>query len=66
MLGATRPARPWERDERETMNQPELETKWRCGLPAAPRGAANMLAACFPPGRWRRWRQVMENDGEAH
>ena len=66
MPGATRHACPWERDEHETMNQLELATEWRCGLPATPRGAAKMLATRPPPSRWRRWRQAMENDEEAH
>ena len=56
MPGATRPARPWERDEREKTNQLELATEWRCGLPAAPRDAATMLVARSPPGQWQRWR----------
>ena len=40
--------------------------EWRCGRPAASRGATRMLAACSPPGRWQRWRQATENNGEAH
>ena len=36
--------------------------EWQCGRPAAPWGAARMLAARSPPGRWRRWRQETEND----
>ena len=60
------PARPWERDERETTNQRESVTEWRCGRPAAPRGATRMLAARSSPGRWRRWRQATENYEVAH
>ena len=56
MPGATRHARPWERDGPETTNQLELATEWRCGLPAAPRGATRMLATRSPSGQWRRWR----------
>ena len=44
---------------------PESATGWRCGRPATQRGATMMLAVCFPSGRWRCWRRVMENDGEA-
>ena len=44
-------------------SRPGSAMEWRCGRPAAPRGAGRMLAARSPPGRWRRWRQVMENDG---
>ena len=54
--------RLWERDKREKTNQRESAMGWRCGRPAAPRGAARMLAARSPPGRWRRWRQETEND----
>ena len=57
--------RPWERDKRGTTNQRESAMEWRCGRPAAPRGAARMLATRSPPGRWRRWRQATENDGVA-
>ena len=63
MRGAA--VRPWERDEHETTNQRESAMEWRCGRPVVPRGAARMLAARSPPGRWRRWRQATENDGEA-
>ena len=66
MPGAKRPARPWERDERETTSQLELATEWRCGLPAAPRDAATMLAVRSVPSQWQHWRQATENDGEAH
>ena len=66
MLGATQPVRPWVCDEHEMMSQLELATKWRRDLPAAPRDAAMMLAARFPPGRWRRSQKVTENDWEAH
>ena len=51
MPGATRPTHPWEHDEREMTNRLELATEWRCGLPAALRGAAKMLATHSPPGR---------------
>ena len=43
-------------------NRPGSVMEWRCSRPAAPRGAARALAARSPPGRWRRWRQAMEND----
>ena len=52
----------WEHDERETTNRRGSAMEWRCNRPAAPRGAARMLAAHSPPGRWRRWRQTMGND----
>ena len=65
MPGATQRARPWERNGRATMNQLELATGWRCGLPAALRDAATTLAARSLPGRWQRWRQAKENDEEA-
>ena len=58
MPGAVRHARPWERDGRETMNQLESAMEWRCGLPVAPRDATMTPAACSPPGRWQRGRQV--------
>ena len=54
-----------ERDERGMTNRPGSAMEWRYGRPAAPSGAAWMLAACSPPGRWRRWRQATANDGEA-
>ena len=65
MPGAMWPARPWERDEHEMMNQLELAKEWRCGLPTAPRDVATMLAARSLLGRWRRWRQVTETMGRS-
>ena len=55
----------WERDGREMTSWLGSAMEWRCGRPAASRGAARMLAARSPPGRWRRWRQVTENDEAA-
>ena len=66
MLGATRPARPWERNEREMTNLLELATEWQCGLPAASWDVAMTPAARSSPRRWQHWRQATENDGEAH
>ena len=66
MPGATRPERPWERDERAMMNQLESSMGWRCGLPAAPRDAATTPATHSPLGRWQHGQQVTMNDGEAH
>ena len=66
MPGATRPVRPWGRDERETTNQLGLATEWRCSLPATLMGAAKMLAARSPLDRWRRWRQATGNDEGIH
>ena len=57
---------PWERGVRETKNRPELAMVWRCGRPAAPKDAARMPAARYPPSQWQRWRRETENDRVAH
>ena len=57
--------RPWERDVRGTSNWLGSAMEWRCGRPAAPKGAARTPAARSLPGRWQRWRREMENDEAA-
>ena len=65
MPGATRPARPWGRNERETMNQLWLATGWQCVHHAAQKAATMKHVVHGPRGWWRHLPQAMGNDGEA-